>query len=287
MPELPEVETVVNDLRAAGLEGRVLRGVRVRWPRTVAPDTPAQFRRRLHGARITLVRRRAKFIVCELSSGELLLTHLRMTGRLEVVPAAAPHDVHERVIIALDDGRELRFHDPRKFGRMHCAPRTGNALDALGPEPLDTALTARAFQARMAASRRMLKPLLLDQTFIAGLGNIYVDEALWRARLHPCRSAAALTSAETRRLLDAIRIVLRRGIRNLGTSLGDGHANFSSATRRKGRNQELLRVYQQTGAPCARCATPVTRIVVGQRGTHLCPRCQPRFGVRQRSCRFQ
>jgi len=275
MPELPEVETVVNDLRAAGLAGCTIRTARVAWARTVAPLAPSTFCRGVRGARIIAIRRRGKYIVCELSTGALFLTHLRMTGRLEVVPASAPRDVHERVIMSLDDGRELRFHDPRKFGRMVLTPPAANPLDALGPEPFDGALTPAVFAERLRAVRRMLKPLLLDQTFIAGLGNIYVDEALWRARLHPCRSAAELTADEARRLLEAIRIVLRRGIRNLGTSLGDGHANFSSATRRKGRNQELLRVYQQTGKPCARCAAPITRIVAGQRGTHLCPRCQP------------
>lgn len=275
MPELPEVETVVNDLRAAGLEGRTIRAVRVCWPRTVAALTPAAFCRRMRGTRITALRRRGKFIVCELSSGVRLLTHLRMTGQLDVVPARTPHDVHERIIMTLDNGHELRFHDPRKFGRMLLTPPAPDPLDALGPEPLDTTLTPAIFAERLRASRRMLKPLLLDQTFIAGIGNIYADEALWRAKLHPRRISSTLSREEARRLLKAIRIVLRRGIRNLGTSLGDGHANFRSATRRKGRNQELLRVYQQTGRPCARCGTPVTRMVVGQRGTHLCPRCQP------------
>lgn len=275
MPELPEVETVVNDLRAAGLAGCTIRSARVCWPRSVAPLAPATFCRGVRGARIIALRRRAKFIVCELSSGARLLTHLRMTGRLEVVPAHTPCDIHERVVLSLDDGRELRFHDPRKFGRMLLAPPAPSPLGALGPEPFDPALTPALFLQRLRASRRMLKPLLLDQSFIAGLGNIYVDEALWRAKLHPCSTSHALAAADARRLLDAIRIVLRRGVRNLGTSLGDGHANFTSASRRKGRNQELLRVYQQTGKPCARCAAPITRIVVGQRGTHLCPNCQP------------
>lgn len=275
MPELPEVETVVNDLRATGLEGHTIRAVRVCWPRTVAPLTPAAFCCRVRGTRITALRRRGKFIVCELSSGARLLTHLRMTGRLDVVPAHAPHDEHERVVMTLDNGCELRFHDPRKFGRMLLIPPAPDPLDALGPEPLDPTLTPAIFAGRLRATRRMLKPLLLDQAFIAGVGNIYADEALWRAKLHPRRISNTLTRADARRLLEAIRIVLRRGIRNLGTSLGDGHANFTSATQRKGRNQELLRVYQQTGQPCARCGGAITRIVVGQRGTHLCPRCQP------------
>lgn len=274
MPELPEVETVVNDLRAAGLVGRTIRAVRVHWPRTVTPHTPTEFGRRLRGLRISAIRRRAKYIVCELSSDALLLTHLRMTGRLEIVPAKTPRDVHERVVITLDDERELRFHDPRKFGRMLVTPPAANPLDALGPEPLDATLKPAQFSASLQASRRMLKPLLLDQTFIAGLGNIYVDEALWHAKLHPCRISDTLSREEARQLLNAIRIVLRRGIRNLGTSLGDGHANFTSASRRKGSNQELLRVYQQTGKPCARCGQIVEKIVVGQRGTHVCPICQ-------------
>lgn len=274
MPELPEVETVVNDLRAAGLEGRAIRAVHVLWPRTVAPLTPAVFCRCLRGTRITALRRRGKFIVCHVASGARLLTHLRMTGRLDVVPARTPHDVHERVVMTLDNGHELRFHDPRKFGRMLLTPPAPDPLHALGPEPFDSTLTPASFAERLHASRRMLKPLLLDQTFIAGVGNIYADEALWRAKLHPRRVSSTLSHAEARRLLEAIRIVLRRGIRNLGTSLGDGHASFTSAAQRKGRNQELLRVYQRTGRSCARCGGVITRIVVGQRGTHLCPHCQ-------------
>lgn len=275
MPELPEVETVVSDLRAAGLEGRVIRRVRLLWPRTVAPLTPRQFTVALREKRILTVTRRGKFIVCTLDSGQRFLTHLRMSGRLELVPAAAPRDVHERVILGLDDGRDLRFHDPRKFGRMTVTPPAPDPLSALGPEPLDPALTPAEFAARLRATRRMLKSLLMDQTFLAGVGNIYADEALWRAKLHPRRCSATVTTAEARWLLESLRIVLRRGIRNLGTSLGDGHTNFASATRRKGRNKELLRVYQRTGQPCARCGTPIVRIVVGQRGTHFCPQCQP------------
>ena len=276
MPELPEVETVVRSLRRGGLSGVTLRGARVSWPRSVHGMTPATFIRRLRGARIRRCRRRGKFIVLDLQDGRALLIHLRMTGHLRLALAEQPRDPHDRVAIALDDGRELRLRDTRKFGRVYLVAAAAGPLGRLGPEPLGARFTCAGFQASLRLRGRRLKPLLLDQAFLAGLGNIYVDEALWEAGLHPLRRASALAPAEARRLFVAIRCVLRRGIRNRGTSLGTGRTNFAAADGRFGRNQQQVRVFRRTGRPCPRCGTPIRRLIVGQRSTHICPVCQPR-----------
>ncbi|MDD2605772.1 MAG: hypothetical protein PHF66_13280, partial [Desulfobacteraceae bacterium] len=182
MPELPEVQTIVDDLVQAGLIGRTIAGCRVTWPRTVAGAPAEEFCRRIAGRRLAAVGRRGKFIRCDLSDGLCLLIHLRMTGRLVLARADAPVDRHEHVRLRLEDGRELRFHDPRKFGRMWLTAKPDDLLHRLGPEPLSGAFTARVLAERLAGRQRAIKPLLLDQTVLAGLGNIYVDEALWLAR---------------------------------------------------------------------------------------------------------
>ncbi|MFO7687169.1 MAG: bifunctional DNA-formamidopyrimidine glycosylase/DNA-(apurinic or apyrimidinic site) lyase, partial [Desulfobacterales bacterium] len=218
--------------------------------------------------------RRGKFLVFGLAGGRSMLLHLRMSGRLHHVPAAAPRSAHEHVVIGFEDGSELRFHDTRKFGRIYLLDQTEKILGRLGPEPLEPAFTAKRLAGLLASRRRLLKPLLLDQRFLAGLGNIYVDEALWEARIHPQRRSDTLSAAEAKKLHAAIRLVLRRGIRNLGTSLGTGKANFYSVSRRRGRNVDELKVFRRTGEPCPRCGSEIRRIVVGQRSTHLCLYCQ-------------
>ena len=274
MPELPEVQTIVDDLLAAGLPGATVTAVAVHWPRSVDGLDAGEFVERLVGRRITGIRRRAKFIVFDLAPDWHLLVHLRMSGRLLLVAGDGGRVAHQHVIIALDDGRELRFHDPRKFGRMYLLAETGERLGRLGPEPLARAFTARRLAQGLGGRKRALKPLLLDQSFIAGLGNIYVDEALWDARLHPCRRADSLAANEAIALHRAIRKVLRRGLRNNGTSLGAGQSNFNSIGEKPGSNREALRVFRRTGLACPRCRTPIARIIVGQRSTHICPRCQ-------------
>jgi formamidopyrimidine-DNA glycosylase len=274
MPELPEVQTVTDELIGAGLVGRTVVGVTVYWARSIAAPRADVFAERLKGERFERISRRGKFIVCELLSGASLLIHLRMTGRFHLVEATTAVDVHDRIVVRLDDGRELRYHDTRKFGRWYYVADSQAILGQLGLEPLDPTFTVSALARVLVSRKRLLKPLLLDQTLIAGLGNIYVDEALWEARLHPCRHASELTREEITRLHHAIRSVLRRGIRNMGTTLGTGEANFYSVSRRSGRNRDRLRVFRRTGQPCQRCGTPIERTVVGQRSTHLCPRCQ-------------
>jgi formamidopyrimidine-DNA glycosylase len=275
MPELPEVQTVVNDLQAAGLVGTTITGAQVFWPRTVAALTPEAFCRRISGQTINTLWRRAKFIAVDFIEPLHLFIHLRMSGRLHLTSPDEPRQKHEHLVLDFDDGRQLRFHDTRKFGRMYLVNDPDDVIGGLGPEPLDPAFTPKVFAARLHARQRRVKPLLLDQTFLAGLGNIYVDEALWEARIHPQRLASSLSAAEVRALHQAIRNVLQRGLNNLGTTLGTGKANFYSVARREGRNKEELQVFRRTHQPCPRCQTMIERILVGQRSTHICPNCQP------------
>lgn len=281
MPELPEVETVARDL-ARHVVGATIAGVRGDWPRTIAshPDVEA-FRAAVVGRRVVSVGRRAKLVVIRLDGDAALTVHLKMTGQLFVVPAGAPTDQHVHLVLELADGRELRFRDVRKFGRVGCwpvDPSTGEVLDgeggsglfaAAGPEPLDDAFTLRAFRARLRARRGRLKPLLLDQSFVAGVGNIYADEALWRARLHPLRTAGTLRPPDEARLYRALRGVLEEAVARRGSSIDD-----YTAPDGDGSMQERLEAYQRTGEPCPRCGRPIRRIVVGQRATHFCSWCQ-------------
>jgi len=274
MPELPEVETIARDLNAAGLVGRTVAWGRVFWDRSVAEPSAAAFCRRIENKRVAAVRRRGKFLVFDFASGEALLIHLRMSGRLHLVPGGQARLSHEHVVVAFDDGSELRLHDTRKFGRVYLVPDAERILGRLGPEPLDPGFTTPLLGSMLESRNRLIKPLLLDQSFVAGIGNIYADEALWEARIHPMRRSRSITAAEVRALHRAIRVVLERGLKNLGTSLGTGKANFYSVGRRRGRNIDRLKVFRRTGLPCPRCGAAVTRIVVGQRSTHLCPKCQ-------------
>ena len=278
MPELPEVETVARLLRPA-LVGRRLGACEVRWKRTLGGTAPGAFAAAVDGARVHAVERRAKWIVLELSRARVpagvLCVHLRMTGRLSVDPRDEPHGPWERVRIALDDGRVLRFVDPRKFGRMRFAREPDEVLRDLGPEPLGPEFTSQWFGAALRARRRLLKPLLLDQTFLAGLGNIYVDESLHRAGLHPLTRSERVAPAAAARLRESIRSVLDAAIVREGSSFD---AVYRTPEGRAGSYQDEFRVYGRKGQPCLRCATPIRYLVVGQRGTHVCPRCQKRSG---------
>jgi formamidopyrimidine-DNA glycosylase len=274
MPELPEVQTIVGDLKAAGLEGAVITAAKVFWTRTIAEPSAGAFCRRIRGKKISVIRRRGKFIVFDFTNGDHLLMHLRMSGRLHLIDRESTRIKHEHVILNFKGGKQLRFHDTRKFGRISLTSDAEKILGRLGPEPLAAGFTCKILARRLNLRRRQLKPLLLDQTFIAGLGNIYVDEALWESKIHPCRIAASLTGPEIRALHRAIPRVLKRGLKNLGTSLGTGKANFYSIARHQGRNRDELKVFRRTGRPCPRCRTKIQRIIVGQRGTHICPVCQ-------------
>lgn len=277
MPELPEVETVARLLRP-GLAGRLVTGVRVRWARTVG-GRAAAFERAVVGARVEAVTRRAKYLLLPLARPDAaagaLLGHLRMTGRLFLAAQDAPAGPHERVRLLLDDGRALVFDDVRKFGRLVHTADPAARLAALGPEPLEPGFTGAWLHEALRARRRRLKPLLLDQTFVAGLGNIYVDESLHAAGLHPLAPSRSVRPLQAEALCAAIRDILSRAVAREGSSF-DGF--YRTPEGKPGGFQDEFQVYDRAGEPCRRCGTAIRRLVVGQRGTHLCPRCQPRRG---------
>lgn len=275
MPELPEVQTIVEDLIAAGVLNSRITGVDVTWPNSIAGMGPDVFVKKLIGRRIRSVWRRGKYIVINLSKNGTLLIHLRMTGKLYLSSPGTTRIQHEHIVIGIDPDRELRFHDTRKFGRFLYTETPAAVLDRLGVEPLSAGLSVHALSAILRKRRRMLKPLLLDQRIIAGLGNIYVDEALWSARLHPRRRADTVSGDQVKRLRRSIVKVLKQGIENRGTSLGAGKGNFQTVSRNAGNNSMFLSVFRKTGHPCPRCKTPIQRTLVGQRSTHICPACQP------------
>lgn len=281
MPELPEVETIVRHLRAARVEGQGIRRARVLWAKTVLPHSPGRFERQIRGGQIAAISRRAKYIIVTLADGRALVIHLRMTGHLDILPPQAPCRRLDRLVLYLTDGRQLHFADARKFGRVCLTNQPDQLAGKLGPEPL--LLSLAEFRRRLHGRAQQLKPLLLNQQFIAGIGNIYADEALWQARLHPRRRADSLAAQAVADLYHAIRAALRKGIRNLGTTLGGGSTHFVLPQGERGRNQEKLQAYGQTGLPCTRCGTKIKRIVVNSRATHLCPACQraPRRGPRR------
>ncbi|MBW7883658.1 MAG: bifunctional DNA-formamidopyrimidine glycosylase/DNA-(apurinic or apyrimidinic site) lyase [Caldilineaceae bacterium] len=274
MPELPEVETYVREL-APVLSGRQVIGAQVLWPRTIAAPAPANFVAQIRGQRFHSFGRRGKYMLLGLESGLTLIVHLRMTGHLLLMPPGAAPDKHMHVVMALDDGRNLVFQDTRKFGRLWLVSELGPVLDHLGPEPLDGSFMLDDFVQRLAGRKAAVKALLLDQTIVAGVGNIYADEALFAAGIHPTRSGGSLSRAEAARLQQAIQNVLAAGIARAGSSLGGSALqNYVRPGGEQGEFQAEHNVFQRTGKPCPTCATPVERIVLAQRGTHFCPHCQ-------------
>ena len=274
MPELPEVQTIVNDLNAVGLCGTKIIGSQVFWPRSLAQPSLKIFAKRIKGKKVSAIWRRGKYIVFDLTENEHLLIHLRMSGRLNLVSSENARLTHEHVIIHFNDGRQLRLHDTRKFGRIHLVKDPKSILDRLGIEPLAPAFTVKNLRIRLNSCHRQIKPLMLDQKIIAGLGNIYVDESLWEAKIHPRRISSTLSEKETRALHRAIRTVLKRGLKNMGTTLGAGGTHFYSISQNQGQNQRYLKVFRRTGLQCIRCKTKVERMLIGQRSTHFCPACQ-------------
>jgi len=270
MPELPEVETVARGLDAC-LAGRTIRDVTIRWPRTIAFPSVPEFQKLVAGRRVVSVSRRGKYVVVGLDEGCLLI-HLKMSGRLGVVPAAEPLDKHTHTYFDLDDGRQLRFRDVRKFGRIYLVGDPGQVTEELGPEPLAIDFSLEDFRRLLARRSARLKSLLLNQQFLAGLGNIYADESLFVARLHPLRKADSLTPGEQARLYEGIRLVLDRAVAGRGTTLDD--SGYVDAEGRPGAYQDQIAVYGRGGEPCFTCQTSIERIIVGGRSTHFCPRCQ-------------
>ncbi|MHB8541602.1 MAG: bifunctional DNA-formamidopyrimidine glycosylase/DNA-(apurinic or apyrimidinic site) lyase [Candidatus Acidiferrales bacterium] len=280
MPELPEVETVVRGLQLL-LPGRGILSVRL--GKTDFIDDPAAIEQNVPGCRIVEVCRRGKFLVLFLEKNRAqqigssssparfhLIVHLGMTGQLTVRPSAMPSALHTHVWFALDNDRELRYADPRRFGRMALVPESGseNILGALGLDALEA--KEDEFRTRFSGRRARIKALLLDQRVFRGMGNIYTDESLWRARIHPARLGASLKDDETARLYRAVQNVLREAIRLGGSSISD----YVNAEGEPGEFQLRHRVYQREGKKCARCATLIRRMIVAGRSSYFCPSCQ-------------
>lgn len=279
MPELPEVETIARELRPLVL-GATISAFWTDWPRAIKHPTDGRFGTQIAGREILDVTRRAKWLVLPLSGDAVLAIQVKMTGQVFVLAAGTPRDQHVHLVFALADGRELLIRDVRKFGRVGlyhrdeagavlAADGVGGLFDELGPEPLGDDFTIARFRKLIRGRRGRLKSLLLDQAFLAGVGNIYADESLWRARLHPLRSAATLRPDDERRLYHALRGVLEEGIERRGSSIDD-----YTAPGGDGEMQDHLDVYQRTGEPCHRCGRPIRRFVLGIRATHFCSWCQ-------------
>ncbi|MEP6719556.1 MAG: bifunctional DNA-formamidopyrimidine glycosylase/DNA-(apurinic or apyrimidinic site) lyase [bacterium] len=276
MPELPEVEHVVRALRRA-VPGRRILAVELNLPRLLAAPSPATFKRKLRGALITGVSRRGKYILVELDNDHILLVHLRMTGKFISVALDDPLPAYPHVIFHLDNDRRLVFSDMRQFGRMRLvsskALKELAQIKALAPEPLLEEFTQEYFFATLKKSRRSLKQLLLDQTKILGLGNIYASEALFLARISPFKSADTLSRKRALLLFAAIRDVLHEAIEagsTLKIDLEDRNGSYF------GSDERFWRVYERNGEPCVNCGTKIRRAVQGGRSTYFCPKCQRR-----------
>ncbi len=272
MPELPEVETIARSLRPDLLGAEVLDSD-VRWARTLETPSAKQFKERIRGQKFIEVGRRAKYLHFRLSRDSLFV-HLRMSGDLFIKGAGYDPEKHDRLILALTPGpspaigreRFLVFNDTRKFGRVWLTDDPDSVIGNLGPEPFSDEFTPQWLYENLRARNRQLKPLLLDQTFLAGLGNIYTDECLHIAKLHPLSASVSVRREQAARLHEAIRAVLAEGIRRNGASI--------DWVYRGGEFQNYFRVYDRTAQPCPVCGTKIVKLVVGQRGTHICPKCQ-------------
>src|SRR5712692_4668613 len=274
MPELPEVETLRRDA-LAHLLGRRVADVTLLAPEVVRTPAPDAFRAELTGATFTGARRRAKYLLLDLDDERVLALQLALFGQLLLRPADAACEPDTLLLLGLEGGDTVHLLDRSGYTRVYLVPAADLdatlKLDELGPEPLSAEFTPELLGARLGGRRARLKGLLLDQRVLAGLGNIYVDEALWRARLHPGRPANSLSAAELHALHAAIRSVLEESIANRGTTFH----TYRDLLGEKGQHQDALAVFHRQGEPCPRCGTPIARVTLASRDTHLCPRCQP------------
>jgi len=273
MPELPEVETVRARL-APVLTGRRFERVEIHDPRLVRPYEPAEVAAELEGERVAAVERRGKYLIVRFESGRVLLIHLRMTGSLRHTSGDLAEDTHRRAVVRLDNGSDVAYRDVRRFGTwLLLEPgELEPYLDSrVGEEPLDALFTAARLGERLSGRRAPIKAALLDQRTLAGMGNIYVDEALWRARIHPLRAAESLDRNELRRLHKGVRAALEAGIARQGSTLRD----YALPDGASGSMQHEFKVYGRGGEPCDRCGTPIAKTRVAGRGTWFCSTCQP------------
>ncbi len=269
MPELPEVQTILDAL-APHVVGRTIRDVTLLWPGVVDRPEPALFRAWMQDRRVEEVGRRGKYMLFRLDDDRWLVMHLRMTGKVRVVAPDDPIRPHDRLIFHLDDGREWRFEDQRKFGRVYLVEAPEEIVGRLGPEPLSDDFNPDYLARTLAKRTAAIKSLLLDQRIVAGIGNIYADEALFRARIHPLRPGGSLDRTDIERLVVAVKEVLTQALAEMGTTLRDYRRPDGSV----GSFQNSLQVFRRTGEPCPSCGAPIQRIIVGGRSTHFCPREQ-------------
>ncbi|MEK7809843.1 MAG: DNA-formamidopyrimidine glycosylase [Chloroflexota bacterium] len=264
MPELPEVETTVRQLREPCVGQRIV-DVTIHWARHIATPSPKQFRQRIRDQKIESITRRAKYLIFNLESSFLLI-HLKMSGRLEVVDADTPRDKHDHTIFHFADGREMRFNDTRKFGKVYLVDDVNDVTGHLGPEPLEESFTAKRLGEILHAHHKPLKTFLLDQTLLAGVGNIYADESLHRAKIHPKRYSNSLKPDDVKKLWRSIRHTLNLAIKHNGSSIDWVYP--------QGEHQNHFRVYDRQDEPCYTCGRSIRRIVMGGRSTHFCSGCQ-------------
>lgn len=269
MPELPEVETIVRSLRNDVI-GRSIVDINNYWPRHISMPPFEELRRRITGTTIDELNRRGKYLVFGLDSGESLIIHLKMTGQLLLEQSGTATPEHVHTVILLSGDLEIRFRDVRKFGRVYLTPDSSEILGKLGPEPLSTSFTSELLHSMLQNRRRVLKPLMLDQSFIAGIGNIYADESLHLAEIEPHRISNTLTREESRVLHTSIRHILERAIENGGATISDYRQPDGST----GEMQRSFSVYGRSGEVCYRCTGVIERTILGGRSTYYCRSCQ-------------
>ena len=267
MPELPEVETIKNELLPY-VAGKKITGVDLFWEKMLRQPSPDEFQTRIKGQKINGISRRGKYLVFELESGDWLLIHLRMSGALLAGRGLSPR--FTRAVFHLDDGSDIYFCDPRKFGRIQLVRDKNSVLGKLGVEPLEKAFTAEVLGKLLGKRKAPLKAVLLEQGLIAGIGNMYADEALFDAAINPLRVAESLSTAEIKRLHRAIRAVLKTAIESKGASI----SNYYRPGGEKGSAHNHFRVAHRKGKECPICGTPLERIPIRQRGSCYCPKCQ-------------
>ncbi|MBI2860492.1 MAG: bifunctional DNA-formamidopyrimidine glycosylase/DNA-(apurinic or apyrimidinic site) lyase [Chloroflexi bacterium] len=269
MPELPEVETIKNELEPF-VVGRKITGVKLLWPGMVSRPSPDEFVSRLRSRNIAGISRRGKYLILGLSGGDALVMHLRMTGTLLVNPNSSPPSAYTRAVFHLDDGTEVYFQDLRKLGKLWLVEDARAVVGKLGPEPLDDAFTPDVLKQLLNARTAPIKAILVDQSVIAGIGNMYADEALFEARIHPLRPAGSLNQEEMERLHRAIRRILLAAIGDKGASV----LNYFRPGGMPGMAHVQFKVAHRRGQPCPACGATIQRIPVRNRGSYFCPRCQ-------------
>ncbi len=273
MPELPEVETIKEELSSSDIIESSITSINVSWEKSIATHTNKKFIQLLVGNSIKKIKRRGKYLLLILEK-HYLLVHLRMTGKLSIIASDKNPLTHERVRIDFKCGQSLIFQDTRKFGRLYLVPDLQLIENKLGPEPLSKDFSTTVLQTLLKKKKQNIKAFLLDQKNIAGLGNIYVDEALFLAGISPYRNTETLTKSEISKLYKSIKKVLVTGIKNRGTSLGDSIANYQNLSGQRGENQFHLYVYKRGSKPCLKCKNIITKVKIAGRGTHFCPNCQ-------------